>query len=531
VGSTVRARQSEADVRNRFESTTGTVVTPVSRGRCSRLIRSCGLYTACMKFAPEYVNYVLTDNFEDAKAFFLSPLMAIHYAHLVMLADTGIVSHDDAHRLREALDAVPLDEVRDVRFDGTCEDLFFYVERLLIAACGEEVAGRLHTARSRNDMDMTMYRMRQREFVLELVDAVAALRASLLDLAAQHRDTIAAAHTHTQPAQPTTVAHYLLAMIEQLERDVVRLRAAYATTNHNPLGACAITGTGFPIDRVLTSRLLGFAGPTGNTYGSIATVDYLLESSYATAIALTGLGRFVQDLLLWGTAEVNYVRFGDGFVQSSSIMPQKRNPVAIEHARAIGSKALGQAHAIAITVHNTPFGDIVDTEDDLQPLVWGMFRDASRAMRLVAAAMQTATFDARRLEERAGQGGTTMTELSDTLVREHGLPFTTAHAIAGRVLKARARHPDARLTETLAAVCFELVGRPIVYTEERLREILSPRYFVTVRRTPGGPAPEETGHALEHSMAALSADREWAAGCRESLGAAQCELKARSAQL
>jgi argininosuccinate lyase len=484
-----------------------------------------------MKFAPEYVNYVLTDNFEDAKAFFLSPLMAIHNAHLVMLADTGIVSRDDAHRLREALDAVPLDDVRDVRFDGTCEDLFFYVERLLIAACGDDVAGRLHTARSRNDIDMTMYRMRLREFVLELVDAIGALRTSLLDLAARHGDTIAAVHTHTQPAQPTTVAHYLLAMIEQLERDVVRLRAAYATTNHNPLGACAITGTGFPIDRALTSRLLGFTGPTGNTYGSIATVDYLLESSYATAIALTGLGRFVQDLLLWGTAEVNYVRFGDGFVQSSSIMPQKRNPVAIEHARAIGSQAVGQAHAIAMTVHNTPFGDIVDTEDDLQPLVWSMFRDATRAIRLVAAAMQTAAFDARRLEERAGKGGTTMTELADTLVREHGLAFKTAHTIAGRVLKARVLDPDARLTETLAAVCFELLGRPIVYKEDRLREILSPRYFVTVRRTPGGPAPEETARAVDRSHASLSGDRKWATSCRDALAAAQRELKARSAQL
>ncbi len=484
-----------------------------------------------MAFAPEYVHYVLNDNFEDAKALFLSPLMAIHYAHLVMLADTGIVSRADAHRIREALDAVALDEVRGVRFDGLCEDLFFYVEGLLVESCGEDVAGRLHTARSRNDIDMTMYRMRQREFVLELVDAVLALRATLLDLASQHGETVTAAHTHTQPAQPTTIAHYLLAMVEQLERDTTRLRAAFETTNRNPLGACAITGTGFPIDRALTSELLGFDGPTGNTYGSIATVDYLLESTYATAITLGGLGRFVQDLLLWGTAAVNYVRFGDGFVQSSSIMPQKRNPVAIEHARAIGSKAVGQAHAIGLAVHNTPFGDIVDTEDDLQPLVWSMFRDATRAVRLVAAAMQTATFDAARLEARAGHGGTTMTELSDTLVCEHGMAFKTAHAIAGRVLKARAQNPDVRLSETLAAVCFELVGRPILYSEGRLHEILSPRYFVTVRKTPGGPAPEETARAVAHSARVVTADREWAAARREAVASAQRALKARSAAL
>src|SRR6266567_4687522 len=213
----------------------------------------------------------------------------------------------------------------------------------------------------------------------------------------------------TQRAQPTTVAHYLLAVIEQLERDAERLKGAFDRTNRNPLGACAITGTGFPIDRHLTADLLGFLGPTGNTYGSIATVDYLLESASAASVLLVGLGRFVQDLLLWCTAEFGYVRFGDGFVQSSSIMPQKRNPVAIEHARAIGSKALGQTQAILTSVHNTPFGDIVDTEDDLQPLVFSMFRDATRAVRLVAAALATAEFDAERLEARAADGWTTLT--------------------------------------------------------------------------------------------------------------------------
>ena len=179
-----------------------------------------------MKFAPEYVTYVLNENFEDAKALLLSPLMAIHYAHLVMLAAQGIVSAEDAHALREALDGVSQDEIRQVAYDGTYEDLFFYVERLVIQACGDDVAGRLHTARSRNDIDMTMYRMRQREFILGLLAATFALRRSLLDLVDRHRDTILALHTHTQRAQPTTVAHYLLAVVEQLERDGVAAQGA-----------------------------------------------------------------------------------------------------------------------------------------------------------------------------------------------------------------------------------------------------------------------------------------------------------------
>src|SRR6478609_1371096 len=375
-----------------------------------------------MRFAPEYVRCVLNENFEDAKALFLVPLMRIHYAHLVMLTEQRIVPQTDARAIRKALDTISTDDVRRVTYDGTCEDLFFYVERLIVAACGEDVAGRLHTARSRNDIDMTMYRMQQRELILAVLEASLRLREVLLDLAGRHLEAVFAAHTHTQPAQPSTVAHYLLAVVEQLERDAVRLEAAYASTNRNPLGACAITGTGFPIDRARTTDLLGFDAATGNTYGSIATVDYLLESVSAAAVLLAGLGRVLQDLLLWCTSEFGYLRLGDEFVQTSSIMPQKRNPVALEHARAISSKALGQASGIMLSVHNTPFGDIVDTEDDLQPFVYAMFDDADRAVRLVAASMSTATFDRERLAARAEQCWITATELADTLTRDENVP-------------------------------------------------------------------------------------------------------------
>jgi len=444
-----------------------------------------------MEFAPEYVTCVLNENFEDAKAQLLSPMMAINYAHLVMLAAQGIIPPGEARTLRDALDSVSQDAIRQVTYDGTYEDLFFYIERLVIRACCDDVAGRLHTARSRNDIDMTMYRMRQRELVLGLLAATFALRRSLLDLADRHRDTILAVHTHTQRAQPSTVAHYLLAVVEQLERDAGRLKAAFASTNRNPLGACAITGTGFPIDRALTSSLLGFSGPTCNTYGSIATVDYLLESTSAATVLLTGHGRFVQDMLLWSTAEFGYLRLGDGYVQGSSIMPQKRNPVALEHARAIGSKALGQAQAIVLTAHNTPFGDIVDTEDDLQPLVASMFRDAERAVALTAASIRGTEFDVERLKARAEEGGTTSTELADRLVRDHDVPFSKAHAIAAAYLRGEVR------------------GAAQEYTPEELATITSARHFVEVRRTPGGPAPSETSHALGVSRELLDGDRAW----------------------
>jgi argininosuccinate lyase len=484
-----------------------------------------------MGFAPEYVASVLAENFEDAKRLFLPPLMAIHYAHLVMLADRGIMGAGDARLVRDALDGIDTGRVAAVRYDGTYEDLFCYLNTLIESAAGAEAGGRLHTARSRNDIDMTMYRMQQRSYVLSLAGATIALRESLASVAERNRDTVLALHTHTQPAQPSTVAHYLLAALEQLERDNARLAAAYETTNRCPLGACAITGTGFPIDRQLTSDLLGFHGPTGNTYGSIATVDYLLQNVGAASVLLTGLGRLVQDLLAWCTAEFGYMRLGDGFVQGSSIMPQKRNPVALEHARAICSKALGEAIAVTLAVHNTPFGDIVDTEDDLQPLVYQLFHDAARALSLVAAAMATASFDGQQLEARAGEGGTTLTELADTLVRERGVCFQTAHAVAGRVAKAIHDDPACDLADVVRAASRELAGEAFDYPAGRLRAILSPRHFVEVRTTLGGPAPATTANALAGVRLAIDADRRWVAGQREALAAAGERLKERSRRL
>ena len=338
------------------------------------------------------------------------------------------------------------------------------------------------------------------------------LRTALCDLAERHRETLVAAQTHTQPAQPTTIAHYLLAVIEQLERDSRRLQAAYATTNRSPLGACAITGTGFPIDRELTSALLGIRRPDRQHLRQHRHRRLpARERCGGAACCSSGLGRFVQDLLLWCTVEFGYLRLADGFVQCSSIMPQKRNPVALEHARAIASKAVGQAAAIATVVHNTPFGDIVDTEDDLQPLVASAFRDAVRAVTLVAASLRGAELDVARLEARAAEGGTTLTELADHLVRTHNVPFTTAHAIAARLMQARRRairmRRSARCCRRCRAICWAC--RCSTPTRE-MAEIMSPRHFVEVRTTPGGPAPAETTRALLANRATqLAVDRAW----------------------
>jgi len=476
-----------------------------------------------MAFDPDYVRLVLNDNFEDAKTLLLEPMMAIHYSHLAMLAQQGIVPVDDARRLRDALRSLNLDELRNARYTGQSEDLFFHVDALTAAACGSDVAGRLHTARSRNDMAITMYRMNLRAYLLVLVDAAIRLRRSLLGQCARHVGTIYPAHTHTQPAQPTTVAHYLLAVVEELERSTARLVSAYRTTNRNPLGACAITGTGFAIDRDATSEWLGFDGPTGNTYGSIASVDYLLESAAAASTIVVGTGRFVHDMLLWCTAEMGYLRLPDGFVQISSIMPQKRNPVALEHARSILSKAFGQLQAIPAMLHNTPFGDIVDSEDDLQPLVWRAFTDASRGVELTAAAMADAEFDIERMRARANEGWVTVTELADTLSRDHGLPFAAAHHAASAVVSAMRASAGAKLPEEVARAT-AAAGTEVRLGDEELARILSPEHFVQIRRTAGGPSPEVVTAAIRTAQAATEQDAQMVAGLRTAVASAAARL-------
>jgi argininosuccinate lyase len=457
--------------------------------------------------APVYAETVLAHNFDYARTYLLDALIRIHYAHTRMLAKQGILSRDDERVLVAALDSLDRSRIECARYDGSCEDLFFYIETLLEEAAGP-VAGKMHTARSRNDIAITLYRMTVRGEVLGLVREIAALRAALLDLAAEHRETVMPAHTHTQPAQPTTLAHYILAAIEFLGRDAERLKAAFARVNLSPMGAAAITTSGFPIDRYETARLLGFEGLAENSYGAIAAIDYMTEAASATAVAMINLGKFTQDLLLWSSREFGFLRLADGFVQASSIMPQKRNPVALEHTRILASRALGEAQAVLTCAHNTPFGDINDSEDDLQPLVFTMFGDAVRALRLLTGVMRSVEVDRECMARRAGRDFLTVTELADTLVRREGLSFRDAHRMVAAAVAACGPEDGAA---SIARV-LKSQNPSVRLSEVELAHALDPVNFIRVRNVMGGPAPERTGEAMERERGRQREIEEWLAG-------------------
>jgi len=462
---------------------------------------------------------VLAVNFADFQRYFAEGLIEIHRAHLAMLREQGIVSAEHARALLAALEGLDREQLRAACFDGSSEDFFFLVENRLDAQCGADIAGRLHTARSRNDIAITLYRMVTRRELLLVLEELLALRGVLLGQAAAHPDTILPAYTHTQPAQPTTLAHYLMAAVEFLERDAARLQAAYRTVNRSPLGACAITTTGFAISRERTARWLGFDGLQVNSYGAIAAVDYLLESAGAIATVMVNVGRLTQDLLLWSMQEFGFLRLPAGFVQGSSIMPQKRNPVALEHSRILASRTFGEAQAVMTSLHNTPFGDIVDSEDDLQPVVFTMFADCRRTLRLLGAALENARFDTRRMAAGAAGHFLTTTELADTLVREGHLSFREAHHL---VSEAVLSNPEDDSPGRIVDDLLRLV--PGVATRAVLLAALDPVTFIERRTISGGPARTAIEPELIRAQETQVELRCWLRGKQGALDAAHDEL-------
>lgn len=459
--------------------------------------------------AQNYKQNVLADCFADSKEYFLDAYYRVDLAHAVMLEEQGIITADELKAILRALLALDFEAIRAREYDGSFEDLFYLFQQEITKRCDPDTAGKLHTARSRNDIDVTIYRLYLRSVCLTLLRSAMDLRNVFLDLASQHHETLIPAYTHTQPAQPSTMAHFLLAMAENCGRDIKRLQRAFENMNYCPLGSGAITTTGFPIDRHRVSDLLGFTAPTVNSYASIASVDYFTEMLGATSAMLVNVGKFAQEFLLMAMMEFNVIRLSDGYVQGSSIMPQKRNPVALEHVRAIGSKALGQCLGVMTSIHNTPFGDINDVEDDLQPLIYSGVRDANRAVSLLASTLRSATFNFDVLKKRAGENFIAVTELADTIVRKEGLPFRISHKIVGTCVRGAIEAGSEITFELLQKVANEVLGRDLNMTADELAAAVSPENFVAIRTIYGGTAPSETRRALSVEREAESSDEKW----------------------
>ena len=450
-----------------------------------------------------YKTMILEPAYNEAKRELLDSMIEIHKAHLIMLVERGLVTKNDAKKIAKSISKLDQEEIRTRNYTGEFEDLFFEIEHFLIKDAGD-IAGNLHIARSRNDMGIAIYRMTLRKKLLQLIKRAIELRKALIELTDEHKETIMIGYTHTQQAQPTTLAHYLNAMTDMLTRDITRLQAAYKTVNRSSMGAAALTTSGFAINRKQIKDLLGFEEMIDNAWDAVAGADYIAETASAVHLAAINLGRSMQDFLLWGTQEYGAFLLSEPYVQISSIMPQKRNPVSIEHMRSLLSSVAGDCQTVLLMVHNTPFGDIVDTEDDMQPYIWKAVEKLGGIYELLASVLLTMKVNKETLLKRARESFANVTELADTIVRRDGLSFRQAHHIVSSTVKELMNKDQASLQsltlELLNEQAKKIVGKKSVLTEDELKQVLSPEYFIQVRDLEGGPSPKRMEKTIQQRL-------------------------------
>jgi argininosuccinate lyase len=427
----------------------------------------------------------------------------VDMAHLLMLRRQGLIGAGHARAIMELLVALQRDGLPGEVFDDRFEDIHAGIEAYLIDRLGEETGGRIHAGRSRNDEVAACIRIRAREEVLRLMASVNRLREVLLTLAAGHTGTVMPGFTHLQHAQPTTLAHHLLAYEEAFSRDYARLIMAYARVNESPLGAAAFASTGFPIDREYTRELLGFDRLVENSMDAVATRDFLLEVLSACAILSATSSRLSADLILWASPLAGFVTLADEYCSSSSIMPQKKNPDTLEILRAKSGTAAGALAAALAIVRGLPMSYNRDLQE-ATPHLWHGLSAAGEGIPLLAEALATATFHPDRMEEEAGKGFSTATGLADLLVQDLGIPFRTAHTIVGKAV--RAGKLDLQTLEKAAGESFGISLKGLGLTPKKVETALDVHSMVDARQVTGGPAPATVKKALRGRKGELKRD-------------------------
>jgi len=428
----------------------------------------------------------------------------VDIAHVLMLEKQKIVDTGVAKQLLAALLELHDEGIPEEVFDDRFEDVHAGIESLLVEAIGKENGGRLHIGRSRNDEVATCIRIRLRHDILRQMEGLKKLREVLLAIAEQHTETAMPGFTHFQHAQPTTLAHYLLAYEQAFSRDFDRLSDAYARVNLCPLGAAAFASTGYPINREYTAKLLGFPGLVANTMDAVATRDFALEVLADLAISMTNASRLCEELVIWSSSFVRFVSLDDAFCSTSSIMPQKKNPDTAEIMRAKTGSVSGSLSAATLIVKGLPMSYNRDLQE-LTPHLWRGVRDARASIRLLTGILASATFDRERMAEEAGRGFSTATDLADALVRTFNIPFRTAHSVVGRAVQKGTLDLatlDAAAEEVGAG--FSLSGKGL--TQAQVDEALSVANSLALRKAPGGPAPVATKGAIRERKKQLDAD-------------------------
>ncbi|MGA2943492.1 MAG: argininosuccinate lyase [Xanthobacteraceae bacterium] len=411
--------------------------------------------------------------------------IAASKAHAAMLAKKGIITAQDAKKIAHGLDTI-LSEIETGKFSfkRALEDIHMNVESRLSDLIGP-AAGRLHTARSRNDQVATDFRLWVRDAIDGIDAQLAAYQQALAEKALAHADTVMPGFTHLQPAQPVTFGHHLLAYVEMAARDRGRFADARARLNESPLGAGALAGTSFPIDRAMTAKALGFTRPMANSLDAVADRDFVLETLSACAICAVHLSRFAEEIVIWSSSLVGLIRLSDKFTTGSSMMPQKRNPDAAELVRAKSGRIMGSLAGLMMVIKGLPLAYQKDLQEDKEGAI-----DAVGALSLSLTAMtgmvRDLEPDVTAMRSAAGKGYSTATDLADWLTRELKLPFRQAHHITGRIV-AKASEDDVALDQ-LPLKTMQAIEPKIT---QAVFDVLSVGKSVESRKVYGGTAPNQ----------------------------------------
>ncbi len=428
--------------------------------------------------------------------------IAASKVHVAMLAAQGIVEQADADTIEEGLDRIADEyEADGVPEDAALEDIHMHVEHRLAELIGP-AAGRLHTARSRNDQVATDFRLWVRDAMDGALAGIAALQRALVTRAGEHADTVMPGFTHLQSAQPVTLGHHLMAYCEMLRRDASRFADARARMNECPLGSAALAGTSFPLDREATAAALGFDRPTANSLDAVSDRDFAIDYLTSAAQCSLHLSRLAEEFVLWASQPFGFVALSDSFSTGSSIMPQKRNPDAAELVRGHAGRMLGAMTSLMVTMKGLPLAYSKDMQDDKEP-VFEAHDLLTLSLAAMAGMVETVTFRPERMRALAESGHATATDLADWLVREAGVPFREAHHITGRAV---------RIADDAGRALWELPLESLREVDPRIDarvfDVLSLDASVKSRTSFGGTAPGQVRERIAAARAALEMDGE-----------------------
>jgi argininosuccinate lyase len=459
--------------------------------------------------------------------------VAVDKAHTVMLTEQGILKDEQSREILKLLDEIEAMGPDAFPVDARYGSFLFQVEKYMTDKIGEDVAGRMHTGRSRNDQSTAVDRLLARKLLLDVIEQLANLQDTILRMAREHADTLMPGYTHLQHAQPTTLGHYLMRFYFNWERDQQRLEGAYQRTNLSALGGAAMAGTSWPLNRERVAELLGHEGIVENSYDAgVFARDYPSENAAMLSILINNIARLAGDIYVFSSWEFSMVEIADGLANSSSIMPQKKNPYSVERIRGLAGLSLGWLPAVMGTLRSSHSSDI--------DLLFGgdptpeMAQATLDAIELMNVTLDTLIIHEDRMRERAAIFWSTTSDLADEIVRHSDMSFRTAHHVVGRLVRnaVDAGVDPARVTtEMVDQAAEEMIGRKVGLPAEIVRNAFDGESFINTRVTPGSPNPNLVRATVDEGEQRQAAHREWLQEKQAHIDSARAELDRRVSEI